>query len=85
MEANQVPHIGELVIYTDPKGKEHNALVTADWNMKELSEDSTLNLVYVTDDETKTDQYGRQIARDATSVTHKSKSSAPGRYWDFAK
>lgn len=40
----------------------------------------SLNLVFVTDDETQTDPYGRQIARN-TSVCHKSAQAAHGMYW----
>lgn len=39
-----------------------------------------INLVYVSDDVTKRDPYGLQIVR-ASSVSHKSTTTAAGRYW----
>lgn len=69
--------IGDVVIYTDAKGVPHKALVTADWS---YSSQRSLNLVYVSSDETQSDSYGRQIARD-TSVPHKDHQAAPGRFW----
>jgi hypothetical protein len=71
------PKVGEHVIYCDPKGIDHNALVTVDWG-------GCINVVYVSPDETKQDQYGRQIERNATSVVDgDSSSAAHGRYWRF--
>jgi hypothetical protein len=43
----------------------------------------SLNLTYVSDDESKVDQYGRQIERGSTSVVHQSNQAAHGRYWQF--
>jgi hypothetical protein len=43
----------------------------------------SLNLVYVSDDPNKTDQYGRQIERGATSVVHQRNQAAHGRFWRF--
>lgn len=40
----------------------------------------SLNVVYVSDDESQKDSYGRQIAR-ATSVPPRSAQSAHGYYW----
>lgn len=71
--------IGDHVIYVDEYGREHNALVTAIWGID--SPTKSLNLVYVSDDSAKTDQYGRQICRDATSVVHESSQPAHGRKW----
>lgn len=70
--------IGDYVKYVDQFGKEHDALVTAIWGID--SPMKSLNLVYVVDDETKTDQYGRQIER-FTSVVHRDNQAAHGRYW----
>jgi hypothetical protein len=44
----------------------------------------SINAVYVTDDESKTDPYGRQIERKMTSVPHRSTQTAHGYYW-YAK
>jgi hypothetical protein len=77
-------NIGERVIYVDPIGVEHDALITANWGAKEYDETKTLttaiNVVYVSGDEKRTDQYGRQTLHE-TSVTHQSSTSAHGRYW----
>jgi hypothetical protein len=69
--------VGSRVIYTDPVGREHDALVTADWGNTPTG---SINLVYVSDDEASTDQYGRQIERK-TSVVHKESQAAPGNFW----
>lgn len=72
----------QSVIYCDHKGVEHEALVTATWGITEFEDGSApaINIVYVTQDEEKTDSYGRQIERD-TSVPHKSGQPAPGNWW----
>lgn len=108
--------ISDPVIYSDPKGVEHNAIVTAVWgaftdhplytqeDVDHLIADTKakwpqydnsaiyqdllgrpipvpcINLVYVELDETKTDSYGRQIARN-TSVPHQSMTQAHGMFW----
>src|SRR5882672_4519258 len=66
------PVTGSYVIAVDEVGKEHNALVTANWGAKEHCKTAgpTINLLYVSDDETKTDQYGRQIDRHMSSTMH---------------
>jgi hypothetical protein len=70
------PKVGEHVIFCDPKGIDHDALVTCDWG-------SCINVVFVTDDESKQDSYGRQIDRNATSVTDGDRAGVHGRYWRF--
>jgi hypothetical protein len=84
--------IGQTVIFVDPKGRPHNALVTAWWTQPFLdhkSENSVTpmegtavgcNLVYVVSEFDKADPYGRQIERE-TSVTHKTGQPAPGMFW----
>jgi hypothetical protein len=71
--------IGSEITYTDPRGRKHRALVTANWGID--TPVKAVNLVYVSDDEGETDQYGRQIKRD-TSVPHKDSQAAHGRYWE---
>jgi hypothetical protein len=71
--------VGRAVIFTDTHGVKHNALVTAVWG--ELGVHS-INLLFVEDDPAKTDQYGRQINRQNTSVVHKSGQSAHGMYYE---
>jgi hypothetical protein len=69
--------IGNHVVYVDEYGKGHNALVTEVWGGGDTP---SLNVVYVETDDSKTDQYGRQLHR-ATSAVHKSNQGAHGRYW----
>lgn len=68
--------IGSVIEYVDPTGHSHNAIVTQVWG----GAMDSLNLVYVSDNEAETDQYGRQIARD-TSVVAEKHQSAHGRFW----
>jgi hypothetical protein len=83
MEANQV-RVGDAVVYVDPRGIERSALVTAVWglwhNVPEATPEPSLNLVYVSEDESRTDSYGRQTAH-ATSTPHRGQQAAPGNYW----
>ena len=65
---------GDHIKYVDPKGIEHDALVTMNWS------ETCVNLVYVTLDANETDSYGQQIKRE-TSVVNKSIQTAPGNYW----
>lgn len=57
--------VGQHVIFIDSLRKKRDAFVTAWWSQ------TCCNLVYVSDDAAKTDDYGRQIER-STSVSHKS-------------
>lgn len=65
---------GDVVVYHDPKGVPHNALVTIAWT------ETCINLVLVSDDEEKQDTYGRQIERQ-TSMAHVDGSTVHGFYW----
>jgi hypothetical protein len=80
MSQEQVNHlpilVGDTVVYHDTKGLPHNALVTANWGG---SDHPLLNLVFVSGNEDRTDNFGRQIERE-TSVPHKS-FGVLGRYW----
>lgn len=75
-------NIGDIVIFTDAVGKDHNALVTSvfDNGDPEKYPTPSLNVVYVTEDESKHDMYGRQIERN-TSVVHESNQAAHGMKW----
>jgi hypothetical protein len=66
------PIVGDPVIYTDPKGIDHIALPTAVWTPQ------CINVVFIDSDESKKDQYGRQIARE-TSVSRVGPSTVHGR------
>jgi hypothetical protein len=81
---------GQEILYGDHTGVEHDALCTAVWGWKQdevgfatFGEDDSppcVNVVYVSKDESKTDDYGRQIERD-TSVPHRSAQPAHGNWW----
>lgn len=69
-------NVGDFVIWHDSKGRPHNALVTTVWSQ------TCINLVIVSGDDEKQDQYGRQIER-YTSQPYKSLNSVHGNYWRF--
>lgn len=83
-EVKSTPAIGDVVTYTDHIGRRLNALITAVWDGGHLPGQGqpSLNVVYVDPDESKTDIYGRQIGRDASSVPHKTDQAAPGYFWE---
>lgn len=71
--------VGDYVIYVDPKGIEHDALVTIVWSDTDVSR--CINLVYVSDNPGEEDSYGRQT-KHITSVQHQScMQGVPGNYW----
>lgn len=72
--------IGEAVIYCDSLQREHEAIVTNVFGGREGVYEPSVNVVYTSPDESKTDTYGRQLERD-TSVMHRSSQQAPGRWW----
>lgn len=84
-------NVGRHVKYVDEYGKAHDAIVTIWWDnyrgqrmgdpASSSGEDIPgCNLVFVTSDQMKTDQYGSQIERP-TSVVHRKNQAAHGRYW----
>jgi hypothetical protein len=72
-----MPKVGDHVVFVDPVGQEHNAIVIANWGQGDTP---SLNVMFADPDESKTDSYGRQIARN-TSVVHQSNQAAHGMYW----
>ena len=56
---------GNAVIFVDAERKEHDALVTETWDYGGTTDGKppSINLLYVSDDEKRTDEYGRQIIR----------------------
>ena len=75
--------IGGVVDFVDAYGKPHLALVTTVFSSGhpgDGTEKSSLNVVYVSDDESEVDQYGRQIKR-STSVVNEQFQSAHGMFW----
>ena len=70
------PKIGEVVVWHESNGTPLKALITAVWGPK------CINVVIVSSDESKTDQYGRQIER-RTSCSHKTLTGVHGFNWRF--
>jgi len=78
------PQVGDVVVYHDENGGAHNALVTAYWG--DPTTDAyigCLNLVFISTDDSRRDQYGRQIER-FTSISHKSAQHTHGFYWRWS-
>jgi hypothetical protein len=72
--------IGETVIFVDSVGKEFPALVTNEFGAWGPENEPSINVVYISDDSARTDNFGRQLIR-STSVVHQSNQFAPGNYW----
>lgn len=87
MKENERYKYGAPIVFVDSLGKKHDALVTT-WhgvdyyrqNMPTL--EPGVNLVLVSQDESKTDSYGRQVER-FTSVCHRGVQPAHGMYWQW--
>jgi hypothetical protein len=73
----QGPAIGAAVVYTDPKGQDHEAIVT---NAYGTSIQGAINVAFVSADTSRTDTFGRQIERE-TSVLHQTIQPTHGRFW----
>jgi hypothetical protein len=76
------PVIGKSVVFVDEHAVAHDALLTAIHGVAGPSTQPAVNLVYVTQDEAKTDPYGRQIERKS-SVVYRMNQSAHGMYWAY--
>jgi hypothetical protein len=77
---------GMYVKVVDERGVLHDGLVTNSWGLQKVKDGAagpTINVLFVSNDETKTDPYGTQLER-LSSCSHKLNTSAPGRYWYFA-
>lgn len=75
--------VGKHVVYVDPQGVAHDAVVTVWWSLdyyRKEGKEPGCNLVYVSGDPAKDDTYGRQIER-STSVIHMGVQPAHGNYW----
>lgn len=72
--------IGVPVHFRDPDGKVHNALVTAVMGSSTAEFPPSCNLLYLSDDESAIDQYGRQVIRVA-SIPHEKSQQAPANFW----
>lgn len=67
-------HVGDV------RGRQHNALITAVWVIFHDDSQQCVNLVHVSSDENRQDDYGRQIERP-TSVEHVSRKAVHGMYF----
>jgi len=75
--------IGDAVVYVDEFGQERPALVTNNWGTSEYDPEKgggAINVVFVSNNSSETDSYGRQTKHE-TSVVHRAQQSAPGKYW----
>ena len=68
--------VGDYVIWHEADGTACKAIVTAVWSQ------TCINVVIVSPDETKQDNYGRQIER-RTSCGYKNQNNVHGFYWRF--
>ncbi len=75
--------IGDAVVYCDESSADHSALVTA-IHGPEDEDYVTINLLWVSGDGKRQDQYGRQIER-ASSIQRVSERCAHGNYWRFTE
>lgn len=76
---------GMHVKVADEYGQLHDGLVTNCWGTREVEDGKAgpcINVLFVTSDKTKRDQYGDQIER-LSSCSHKLSTAAPGRFWFF--
>jgi len=76
MEEQRTPKVGEHVVYHDTVGEPHEALITTVFGPQ------MVNVVYVSGDESRKDNYGRQIER-ASSCGHKDLVKVHGYYWRY--
>lgn len=76
------PVIGQSVVFTDSHGMGHPALITAVHGTATAQWQASVNLLYVTNDTSKTDPYGHQIERNS-SVVHKTSQGANGMFWTY--
>lgn len=78
----RTPEIGEHVVYVDPYQVRRDGLVTNVFPPWGDHPASSINLVFISGDEARTDSCGRQ-SQHATSTPHRSHQMAPGNYWVF--
>lgn len=75
----EVVKIGDATFVVDEVGKLHHGLVTENWGT-EGSPSNCVNVVFLSADPAKRDQYGRQ-SEHLSSCSHRDMTTAPGRYW----
>ena len=75
--------ITDVVMFIDAAGEIHNALVTAVFEGAQGEEKPpSVNVVYVSDDPSAHDQYGRQLAERSTSIVHRLNQTAASFFWE---
>lgn len=76
--------IGQHIKVVDEVGNLHDGLVTECWGQTVLKDGyrPTINVVFLSADAAKRDQYGRQ-SEHLSSCQHKTMTTAPGRFWYF--
>jgi hypothetical protein len=72
--------VGDVVTFVDATRGEYPALLTAVHDGGQETPNPSVNLVYVSPDDSQRDPYGRQIAR-SSSVVHESHQAAAGMFW----
>jgi hypothetical protein len=77
MDQETCNKVGTAVKVVDEVGVLHHGLVTNCWG------GSCLNVAFLSADESKVDQYGRQTEH-LSSCSHRDGTTAPGRYWFIA-
>jgi hypothetical protein len=83
LREEQEKWIGKVVLFNDELRQQHYALINQCWSLSDKDNQPIyINLVYVSGDSTKTDQYGRQIER-STSVYRKDQNNAAGRNFEL--
>lgn len=80
MSEPYTPKVGEVITVTDEMGVEHDALVVVYFGGTQP--DMALNCVYVSGDETKSDNYGRQLERLSSVSRQREGVTAHGRFWN---
>lgn len=69
--------VGDFVLYVDESGIKHCGIVSAVFGPEHI------NIIYVSENPLKTDEYGRQIERGLTVSNRKMPGEHPCRYWEF--
>lgn len=76
MDEKKEVKVGDVVVWHESNGTPLNAIVTAVWSQ------TCINVVIVSADDSKTDQYGRQTER-RTSCGYKDQNKVHGFYWRY--
>lgn len=75
----EVVKIGDAIKVVDELGVLHNGLCEQNWG-SDGQPSNCINVVWLSSDLAKTDQYGRQ-KEHLSSCSHRDFTTAPGRYW----